>query len=113
MGRHYVFIALIFAVATSISNAFTSLSPPGSRTLAPYTSLSMVIGPKQMLAMEKRKNPEKFESTIQGLMTTKKLTRNQAEQVRELICILKLRIDPKYNCLCHELVHLFCFSNSF
>merc|ERR1719223_2111752 len=39
-----------------------------------------VFGPNQALAIEKRKNPKQFESTIQGLMKTKKLTREQAEK---------------------------------
>lgn len=40
----------------------------------------MVVGPKQALALEKMKNPEKLEATITGLMQQKNLTREQAEQ---------------------------------
>jgi hypothetical protein len=41
----------------------------------------MVFGPKQAIAIEKRKNPQAFESTIQGLMKTMKLSRANAEKV--------------------------------
>lgn len=39
-----------------------------------------IFGPKQALEIEKRKNPKAVESTIQGLMKQKKLTRDQAEK---------------------------------
>ena len=40
----------------------------------------MVIGPKQVLAMEKMKDPKKFERTIKSLMKQNKLSREQAEK---------------------------------
>eukprot|EP00548_Thalassiothrix_antarctica_P005572 CAMPEP_0194134234 /NCGR_PEP_ID=MMETSP0152-20130528/4322_1 /TAXON_ID=1049557 /ORGANISM="Thalassiothrix antarctica, Strain L6-D1" /LENGTH=135 /DNA_ID=CAMNT_0038829873 /DNA_START=153 /DNA_END=560 /DNA_ORIENTATION=- len=40
----------------------------------------MVVGPAQVLALERMKNPKQFEKTIQNLMKTKKLSRKQAEK---------------------------------
>lgn len=59
--------------------SFAPASLPASRMTG--TSLNMVFGPKQALAIEKLKNPEQVESTIQGLMVKNKLTRAQAEIV--------------------------------
>jgi len=62
-------------------NAFVvRASVPGLHA-SPISSsrLDMVLGPKQFLAIEKRKNPKKFETTIQNLMKKKKLSRKQAE----------------------------------
>jgi len=72
-------LALLFFSHFSSSNAFsnnviTQFNKPST------TSLTMVFGPKQALAIEKRKNPKQLESTIQGLMKTKKLNREQAEK---------------------------------
>jgi hypothetical protein len=47
------------------------------------TRLNMVFGPKQALAIEKRKNPQAFEATIQGLMKTKGLSRADAEKAEK------------------------------
>lgn len=71
-------ITLLILVAVG-SNAFSLNGLPTQRT-ASTTSLNMVFGPKQALAIEKRKNPQGLESTIQGLMKTKSLSRAQAEQ---------------------------------
>ena len=75
-----VFIALILVIASVRTNAFLghgSLHRSPTRT----SNLNMIFGPKQALAIEKRKNPQAFESTIQGLMKTKSLSRQDAEKV--------------------------------
>mmetsp|Transcript_3970 Transcript_3970/g.8615 ORF Transcript_3970/g.8615 Transcript_3970/m.8615 type:complete len:161 (+) Transcript_3970:108-590(+) len=69
---------LAVAVAATSVGAFSVL-PNGPATGRPATSLS-VFGPKQALAIERTKNPAKFEQTIQGLMSSKGLTRGQAEK---------------------------------
>jgi hypothetical protein len=75
------FIALSL-VSIICVNAFSFNRLPVSRTFSStITSLNMVFGPKQALAIEKRKNPQAFESTIQGLMRTKGLSRADAEKV--------------------------------
>ncbi len=68
----------IIAVLVASTSAFTSNSFNSQRS---GSTKLMVFGPKQALAIEKRKNPQAFESTIQGLMKTKRLTREQAEKV--------------------------------
>mmetsp|Transcript_22321 Transcript_22321/g.33229 ORF Transcript_22321/g.33229 Transcript_22321/m.33229 type:complete len:177 (-) Transcript_22321:1257-1787(-) len=57
-------------------NAVPSLARPSRSSSA----LQMVFSPKEALAIEKMKNPQKFESTIQGLMKAKRLSRAQAEK---------------------------------
>mmetsp|Transcript_17159 Transcript_17159/g.23004 ORF Transcript_17159/g.23004 Transcript_17159/m.23004 type:complete len:165 (-) Transcript_17159:344-838(-) len=67
---------------------FCLISSPGADAFAnvgkaPYrsgSSLNMVFGKETALQIEKRKNPQQFEATIEGLMKTKKLTRAQAEK---------------------------------
>jgi hypothetical protein len=49
----------------------------------------MVFGPKQALAIEKRKDPQAYEATIAGLMKTKQLTRKGAEEVSIEILIFQ------------------------
>eukprot|EP00567_Pseudictyota_dubia_P014052 CAMPEP_0197436310 /NCGR_PEP_ID=MMETSP1175-20131217/3779_1 /TAXON_ID=1003142 /ORGANISM="Triceratium dubium, Strain CCMP147" /LENGTH=161 /DNA_ID=CAMNT_0042965567 /DNA_START=79 /DNA_END=564 /DNA_ORIENTATION=+ len=66
---------LLVLLSQSVANAFVV---SGSH-FRQSTALS-VFGPAQAAAIEKRKNPQKFESTIQGLMKTKGLTREQAEK---------------------------------
>jgi len=39
-----------------------------------------IFGPNQALAIERKKNPAKFEATIQNLMKQKKLSRDKAEK---------------------------------
>lgn len=73
------FTYILIALALVSVSAFTSninVAPIMRKT----TSLNMVFGPKQALAIERRKNPQVFESTIQGLMTSKRLSREQAEK---------------------------------
>ena len=65
-----------FVVPTSTGSAASSST---SRSKGTTTALN-VFGPKQALAIEKAKNPAKFEATIEGLMSTKGLTRGQAEK---------------------------------
>jgi hypothetical protein len=74
-----VFIALILVIASVSTSAFLG---HGSLHRSPArTSNLNLFGPKQALAIEKRKNPQAFESTIQGLMKTKSLSRQDAEKV--------------------------------
>jgi len=75
-----VFIALILVIASVSTSAFVG---HGSHQRSPTrrTSNLNLFGPKQALAIEKRKNPEALESTIQGLMLTKSLSRADAEKV--------------------------------
>jgi hypothetical protein len=75
----YVFIALLIAIASISTSAF--LVHGGVLRTPSSTNLNMVFGPKQAIAIEKRKNPQAFESTIQGLMKTMKLSRANAEKV--------------------------------
>mmetsp|Transcript_9304 Transcript_9304/g.13205 ORF Transcript_9304/g.13205 Transcript_9304/m.13205 type:complete len:164 (-) Transcript_9304:250-741(-) len=71
-------VALSFAFAV---NAFSSLHlQTFKKPLFSESALGMVIGPKQVLALEKSKNPQKFEATISGLMRNNNLTREQAEK---------------------------------
>eukprot|EP00555_Chaetoceros_dichaeta_P010143 CAMPEP_0198267704 /NCGR_PEP_ID=MMETSP1447-20131203/34208_1 /TAXON_ID=420782 /ORGANISM="Chaetoceros dichaeta, Strain CCMP1751" /LENGTH=108 /DNA_ID=CAMNT_0043958419 /DNA_START=42 /DNA_END=365 /DNA_ORIENTATION=+ len=79
MSSPTALIALLFLIFALPSNAFSNniiatFNNPST------TGLSMVFGPRQALAIEKRKNPQQFEITIQGLMKSKKLTRDQAEK---------------------------------
>mmetsp|Transcript_19801 Transcript_19801/g.46862 ORF Transcript_19801/g.46862 Transcript_19801/m.46862 type:complete len:162 (-) Transcript_19801:217-702(-) len=67
------------ALAVAIVMAPASAFAPANGNSRPTTSLA-VIGPKQAATMERLKNPAKFESTIQGLMAQKGLTRGQAEK---------------------------------
>jgi hypothetical protein len=69
---------LAVAVAATSVGAFSVL-PNGPAAGRRATSLS-VFGPKQALTIERTKNPAKFEQTIQGLMSSKDLTRGQAEK---------------------------------
>ena len=78
IARFYLFTLLLAVVAFSSTSAFVSNGTPSPRSAV--SSLN-VFGPKQALAIERRKNPQAFESTIQGLMKTKNLSRAQAEQV--------------------------------
>ena len=48
------------------SSAFVPIAP--QQQIRSPTQMSMIFGPKQALAIEKRKDPKKFESTINGLM---------------------------------------------
>ena len=77
MNLLHSFLLAILVAAASVS-AFSVL-PNGPAIGRPATALS-VFGPKQALAIEKTKNPAKFEQTIQGLMSSKGLTRGQAEK---------------------------------
>jgi len=77
----------IISIISANSFAFLNNGVPAcrmSRSSSTTTTLKMVFGPKQALAIEKRKNPQAFESTIQGLMKTKGLSRADAEKVRAL-----------------------------
>ena len=47
------------------SSAFV---PIASQLPRSPTQMSMIFGPKQALAIEKRKDPKKFDATINGLM---------------------------------------------
>ncbi|GMH83630.1 hypothetical protein TrVE_jg11385 [Triparma verrucosa] len=60
------------------SSAFVPIAP--QQQIRSPTQMSMIFGPKQALAIEKRKDPKKFESTINGLMKKNKLTRDAAEK---------------------------------
>lgn len=70
-------------ILLATSDAFSVSRLPSQKVVSSSTSLNMVFGPKQALAIEKRKNPQAVESTIQGLMKTKSLTRAQAEEVSQ------------------------------
>jgi len=72
-------IAILFLVGTIVSHAFSNNGLVISKKPS-ITKLSMVFGPRQALAIEKRKNPQQAENTIQGLMKAKKLSRAQAEK---------------------------------
>mmetsp|Transcript_27619 Transcript_27619/g.41795 ORF Transcript_27619/g.41795 Transcript_27619/m.41795 type:complete len:169 (-) Transcript_27619:1634-2140(-) len=64
-----------FGVRPTVSSSkVRSISSPAA------SSLSMVFGPNIAAEMEKKKNPKKYESTIQNLMKQNKLTRQQAEK---------------------------------
>ena len=71
-------VALFSAAEPAAAFAPTASSSSSNAGRAP-TSL-YVMGPKQAAAMEKLKNPAKYEQTIQGLMAQKGLTRGQAEK---------------------------------
>ena len=73
-------VVLVFLAVTAGVNAFVTKRP--SRLGHRVSTTLCVMGPRQALAMDKRKNPKNFESTIQGLMKQNKLTRAQAEKVR-------------------------------
>lgn len=74
-----IILSIIYGVNAFSSNTFPA--PTANRMISSSTtSLQMVFGPKQALAIEKRKNPQAFESTIQGLMKTKGLSRADAEK---------------------------------
>ena len=76
-------VALLAAVAlfsaAEPAAAFAPTASSNSNAGRAATSL-YVMGPKQAAAMEKLKNPAKYEQTIQGLMAQKGLTRGQAEK---------------------------------
>mmetsp|Transcript_36048 Transcript_36048/g.52834 ORF Transcript_36048/g.52834 Transcript_36048/m.52834 type:complete len:174 (-) Transcript_36048:228-749(-) len=86
--RSLHFALLIALTTTKIVDGFVPSSMLGTKVPTRATTarsssssqLQMLMGPKQMLAMEKKKNPEKFEATINNLMKSKKLSRAQAEQ---------------------------------
>ena len=67
--------AAAFAPTARSSSSSSSSSNAGRAATSLY-----VMGPKQAAAMEKLKNPAKYEQTIQGLMAQKGLTRGQAEK---------------------------------
>ena len=75
------FVLLLQSMLHHVSSFVTILPhrQVTTTTSSPSTSLNMIFGPKQALAMEKKKNPQQFERTIINLMKTKKLTREQAE----------------------------------
>eukprot|EP00558_Chaetoceros_sp_UNC1202_P009742 CAMPEP_0197247232 /NCGR_PEP_ID=MMETSP1429-20130617/26991_1 /TAXON_ID=49237 /ORGANISM="Chaetoceros sp., Strain UNC1202" /LENGTH=164 /DNA_ID=CAMNT_0042708087 /DNA_START=12 /DNA_END=506 /DNA_ORIENTATION=+ len=72
-------VAFVIAVSCLRTNAF-SINGSGLPSQRRASTSLNVFGPKQALAIEKRKNPQQFESTIQGLMRAKNLTRDQAEK---------------------------------
>lgn len=72
-------VALFSAADPAAAFAPTARSNAAGTSRASATSL-YVMGPKQAAAMEKLKNPAKYEQTIQGLMAQKGLTRGQAEK---------------------------------
>jgi len=72
-------LTLLIAISAVSTNAFSINGVATQRRAS--TSLNMVFGPKQALAIEKRKNPQGFESTIQTLMKTNNLSRPDAEKV--------------------------------
>ena len=79
-----LFVFTIATLATCQVKAFIVPTTTGGTSSSTgrskgTTSLN-VFGPKQALAIEKAKNPAKFEATIEGLMSTKGLTRGQAEK---------------------------------
>ena len=74
-----VFITILVAIVFTSTSAFVAHG--GALRTPTSTNLNMVFGPKQAMAIEKRKNPQAFESTIQGLMRTMKLSRADAEKV--------------------------------
>eukprot|EP00545_Synedropsis_sp_CCMP1620_P012364 CAMPEP_0119012928 /NCGR_PEP_ID=MMETSP1176-20130426/7702_1 /TAXON_ID=265551 /ORGANISM="Synedropsis recta cf, Strain CCMP1620" /LENGTH=164 /DNA_ID=CAMNT_0006965967 /DNA_START=36 /DNA_END=530 /DNA_ORIENTATION=+ len=82
LSKSTLLVLLVLIGATSITvDAFTvNTAAVASKRWSSSSSLNMVVGPKQALMMEKKKNPAKFEKTIQGLMKSKKLSRPQAEQ---------------------------------
>lgn len=73
-------LLLALAVAVSRASAFAPGPAAAAGSRSGGTALAMVFGPKQALAMERTKNPQKFEQTITGLMSSKGLTRGQAEK---------------------------------
>lgn len=81
-----LFVFTIATLATCQVKAFVvptitggTGSSASSASRSKGTTALNVFGPKQALAIEKTKNPAKFEATIEGLMSTKGLTRRQAE----------------------------------
>ena len=74
-------VALFSAAEPAAAFAPTASSRSSSSSNAGRAATSLyVMGPKQAAAMEKLKNPAKYEQTIQGLMAQKGLTRGQAEK---------------------------------
>lgn len=73
-------LVAILAVALFSADLAAAFAPTGSNAGRAVTSALNVMGPKQAAAMEKLKNPAKYEQTIQGLMSQKGLTRGQAEK---------------------------------
>ena len=76
-----VLIALAFTGLISCAGAFSNHGRATRVHQSRVSPLHMVFGPKQALAIEKRKNPQKYEATITGLMKTNNLDRKAAEDV--------------------------------
>lgn len=74
-------LAVALFSAADLAAAFAPHSTAGSNAGRSRAATSLyVMGPKQAAAMERLKNPAKYEETIQGLMAQKGLTRGQAEK---------------------------------
>ena len=73
-------VTLFLSTLLSLTTAFSTHGAFNAHR-SKVSPLQMVFGPKQALSIEKRKDPQKYEATIAGLMKTKKLTRKAAEDV--------------------------------
>eukprot|EP00563_Minutocellus_polymorphus_P001203 CAMPEP_0181045946 /NCGR_PEP_ID=MMETSP1070-20121207/14084_1 /TAXON_ID=265543 /ORGANISM="Minutocellus polymorphus, Strain NH13" /LENGTH=166 /DNA_ID=CAMNT_0023124519 /DNA_START=64 /DNA_END=564 /DNA_ORIENTATION=+ len=73
-------IAVLAACSVEAFTVPTTSTRRSTSSRSRLTTALNVFGPKQALAIEKAKNPAKFEATVEGLMSTKGLTRGQAEK---------------------------------
>ena len=118
-------LVAILAVALFSADLAAAFAPIGSNAGRAVTSALNVMGPKQAAAMEKLKNPAKYEQTIQGLMAQKGLTRGQAEKrYGEFLAdpdgasstgtwssnVCKMAVNSQSNCLLFIHVNLFDLS---
>lgn len=90
-------VAILAVALFSVADPATAFAPTASSNAGRAATSLSVMGPKQAAAMEKLKNPAKYEETIQGLMAQKGLTRGQAEKrYGEFLA------DPDGACVCAD-----------